>query len=187
MSPPPTPRLTTDVIAQALASLEPFRALGQRELAALASSLDPRDTPAQTVLLREGGPSNEALLVVRGQVGLYKNLTTRGRVRVAVAGPGALVGHEGFWDGGALPYSALALSRSLLLRVDRPTFQALGLGDGALGTCLLEPALRSASDHALAMRRALGAILRAPGRHIALMHTAPAADSPESPTPTRPS
>ncbi len=182
MSPP---RLTTDVIASALATLEPFRALDRRAVEALASSLEARDTPAETVLLREGAPSNEAVLVVRGQVGLYKNLTTRGRVRVAVAGPGGLVGHEGFLDGGPLPYSALTLGRALLLQVDRPAFQALGLGDGALGSCLLEPALRSAGEHALAMRRALAAILRAPEKHIALVRTAPQPGTSPPPSPGR--
>lgn len=166
------PHLTSDVIAQALAALEPLQGLDPRSLEALASSLEPRDTPPQTVLLREGAPSNAALLVVRGQVGLYKNLTAHRRVRVAVAGPGALVGQEGLLDGGPLAYSALSLGRALLLFVDRPTFQALALGEGALGACLLAPALRSAGEHALAMRRALVGILGTPGKHVALARAA---------------
>ncbi len=181
---PETPRLTTDVIAQALSTLTPFASMTPRALEAMASSLPPRDAPAQTVLLREGAATSEALLIARGQVGLYKNLGTPGRsarVRVGVAGPGALVGHEGFLDGGPLPYSALALSRALVLRVDRSTFQALAMGEGALGTSLLEPALRSASGHALAMRRALVALLREPGKHVALARSVGA----EGPAPQR--
>lgn len=97
-----------------MAKLPDAHLLPRRELVALDALVTPLEIPAGRVLMRQGAPGSEAMLVLEGEV-----LVERDGEAVAILGPGSVVGEAALLANqprnatvtAASPVLAVAMSR----------------------------------------------------------------------------
>ncbi len=102
-----------------LAELELFEHLPEEDRAGLAAVVDQIDVPADTVLFRTGDPGDSLYVIRHGEVELYIKDTAGQKIVLTVAVAGELFGELALLDEGARTATAVALSDSQLLMLDR--------------------------------------------------------------------
>jgi CRP/FNR family transcriptional regulator, cyclic AMP receptor protein len=102
-----------------LAELELFEHLPEEDRAGLAAVVDQIDVPADTVLFRTGDPGDSLYVIRHGEVELYIKDTAGQKIVLTVAVAGELFGELALLDEGARTATAVALSDTQLLMLDR--------------------------------------------------------------------
>ena len=102
-----------------LSEINLFDSLNQDDRAALAEVIDYRKINQGEILFHAGEPGESLFVVRSGQVELYIKDTTGQKIVLNVAGPGDMFGELALLDSGARTATALALSNSELLVLDR--------------------------------------------------------------------
>ncbi len=129
--------LTFDMIR----SLGRFARLDDAACAALCACAAASQVERGSALFAAGSPSDAALFVMRGAVraGIERaNNEQAGQVeQVAIHGPGEWAGLAAMIDGGSQPLSASAAETSVVLRVQRSTFDGWRRAPDALGQAVL--------------------------------------------------
>ena len=105
--------------ATMLADVELFAHLNDDDRATLAEAIDAKSLAAGDTLFKTGEPG-EALYVVRsGEVELFIKDTAGQRIALAIAGPGEMFGELALLDSGPRTATAIAISDTELLELDR--------------------------------------------------------------------
>lgn len=106
---------------------------------------------AGRTLLAEGAVSTDCFLTMNGAV---ERVIVRGprRIRVGLAGPGAVFGYEGLVDGGPSPVTAVTRERTLLLVLPEEAFARHFTDESAGSRAFLDVILRNLTA---SMRQAL--------------------------------
>ena len=129
--------LTFDMIR----SLGRFARLDDAACAALCACAQASQVQRGTALFAAGSSSDAALFVMRGAVrtGIERASNEQeGRVeQVAIHGPGEWAGLVAMIDGGAQPLAASAAETSVILQVQRDTFEQWRRAPDALGQAVL--------------------------------------------------
>jgi len=107
-----------------------FEGFDAAEMAAVASLGRARDVPAGAWLFVANGAADRCFLIVRGAVEIVAPLG-RMEKRVALAGPGELVGYLAALDGAPHTASARVRTRACLLDIPSPELARLYEGDAA--------------------------------------------------------
>ncbi len=136
-----TPR--DDAVLQRLAAR--FRAVAVRD----------RET-----IIREGEPGNDAFIVAEGRLAVYRSVDEGRAERVAVLGPGHIVGAVALADKDARSATVRAVAPSWLLRISHDDYRALETDLGAEGRTFrrgmidaMSAQLRLANEHILRQTR----------------------------------
>jgi len=108
--------LGTDVAL--LQSIPLFADFPNEQLRLIAFSAEPMTLPADTMLFREGASADGGYVVVSGAVQFFTG-TGEAERRIAVAGPGALIGELALLSATNRPASARTLEPTELLSVSR--------------------------------------------------------------------
>ena len=105
--------------ATMLAEVELFEHLNDEDRASLAEAIDIRELGAGDTLFKAGEPG-EALYVVRsGEIELFIKDTAGQRIALALVGPGEMFGELALLDQGPRTATAIAMSATELLELDR--------------------------------------------------------------------
>jgi len=102
-----------------LADVELFEHVGAEDLARLAEFIDLCNLPAGETLFKAGEPGESLYLVRTGEVELFIKDTAGQKILLAIAGPGEIFGELALLDRGPRTATALALSDTELLELDR--------------------------------------------------------------------
>jgi len=102
-----------------LAQIELFEHVGAEDLSRLAEFIDLRNLPAGETLFKAGEPGESLYLVRSGEVELFIKDTAGQKILLAIAGPGEVFGELALLDRGPRTATALALSDTELLELDR--------------------------------------------------------------------
>ena len=103
-----------------LSKSEVFAGIEHRELALLATMFERRTLARGVTLCRAGDEAHEVYVVASGKVGVRGN----GQSRVAVVGPGSVIGEYGLVTADARRMATLyAITRTELLTLDYPRFR----------------------------------------------------------------
>jgi CRP-like cAMP-binding protein len=98
------------VIQEFLREVELFRELDDEQLAHVLMVGMVRRYPAETVILADGTPGGQLMIIHQGQVRISKVIQGLGEEALTILGPGELFGEVAFFDGG--PSSAQAIAHS---------------------------------------------------------------------------
>ena len=105
--------------ATMLAEVELFEHLNDEDLSSLAEAIDIRELGAGDTRFKAGEPG-EALYVVRsGEIELFIKDTAGQRIALALVGPGEMFGELALLDQGPRTATAIAMSATELLELDR--------------------------------------------------------------------
>ena len=139
-----------------LTRLPPFRRFSDDEVEELLRRFHLVALPRGHVLCREGDAARSCFVVVRGAVLVCVQRGGEQR-KLAVEGPGAMVGHLALVSGGGRSATCVTRERSLLLEIERATFDDMFESTSAVAfrflagvTDLLSGELRRA-DHRLGL------------------------------------
>ena len=159
------PRGPEPDLDEALRSTRAFERLDPAALGALTNRVElvARRTGAR--LLEEGEKGDDAWVLVRGEVGVYRNAIA-GHEQLALLHAGSLFGHVSLIDGQPRSATCVTTQPSWLLRISRQVFNELALSGDV-----------SEQNFRLALTDALGAQLRLANRHLAELSLAEAAAS----------
>ena len=113
MSRPPTPKLTSDH----LADIGLFGGLSQETLDVLASALPTSRVEAGAMVVEEGDKSTQMFVVIAGELEVIKRGESGGDVRVAVLGSGDWFGEMSILDVQPRSASVRAVAPTLVLSV----------------------------------------------------------------------
>jgi CRP/FNR family cyclic AMP-dependent transcriptional regulator len=102
-----------------LASVELFEHLNDEDRLRLAEVVDLRTLSAGTTLFKAGEPGDSLFVVRTGDVELYIKDTAGQKIVLTIASPGEIFGELALLDRGARTATALALTDSELLELDR--------------------------------------------------------------------
>ena len=102
-----------------LAELALFEHLPEEDRAGLAAVVDQIDVPANTVLFRTGDPGDSLYVIRHGEIELYIKDTAGQKIVLTVAAAGEMFGELALLDEGARTATAVALSDTQLLMLDR--------------------------------------------------------------------
>jgi CRP/FNR family cyclic AMP-dependent transcriptional regulator len=102
-----------------------FERLDDEERALLAAQLEEESFPAGTLLFRKGEPGNAIYIVASGEVEIFVEDTTGGRIVFETAKTGDFFGELSLLDGDPRSASAKAISDAKTLKVDRGDLQLL--------------------------------------------------------------
>jgi hypothetical protein len=119
-----------------------FEGLGDGELGKMARLFTQKLFRAGETVFRHGESSDEAYIVVRGQVDILLPDQTRA---VASVPSGAIFGEQAFLDGGPRTATGVAAQPSILLVVQRPTFNMLIQREPHLGMVVMRNVAREVS------------------------------------------
>lgn len=108
-----------------LSAVPLFERLDEEERALLAAQLEEESFPAGTIVFRKGEPGNAIYIVAAGEVEIYVEDTTGGRIVFETAKTGDFFGELSLLDGDPRSASAKAISDSKTLKVDRADLQLL--------------------------------------------------------------
>ena len=108
-----------------LGSLELFETLGADSLVAVESVVDWVEVPAGAEVLREGDPSDAVYLVAHGRLGVLKHDDCGDQRVVREIGAGQPVGELGLLLDRPRSATVTALRDSILVRLDRASFERL--------------------------------------------------------------
>jgi len=114
-------RRSKDAKLELLRGVTLFSPCSKRELSRIASLTDEIDVPKGRVLTRQGDPGREFFVVVEGRA----RVTTGGRTRIAVLGPGASFGEMSLLDQGPRSATVLAETDMRLLVLNSRSFSSL--------------------------------------------------------------
>ena len=113
MSRPPTPKLTSDH----LADIGLFGGLSQETLDTLAASLPTSRIEAGAIVVEEGDQSTQMFVVIAGELEVIKKGESGGDVRVAVLGSGDWFGEMSILDVQPRSASVRAVAPTLVLSI----------------------------------------------------------------------
>ena len=105
--------------AAVLAELEIFEHLQEEDRDRLARVIDSIEVPAGEILFHSGEPGDSLFIVRSGEMELYIKDTVGQKIVLTVAGSGEMFGELALLDRGARTATAIALSDSELLVLDR--------------------------------------------------------------------
>jgi CRP/FNR family transcriptional regulator, cyclic AMP receptor protein len=105
--------------AEILASVEFFEHLSDDDRVRLAEVVDLRALDAGDTLFKAGEPGDSLFIVRSGEVELYIKDKTGQKIVLTIAGPNEIFGELALLDRGARTATAIALSDSELLELDR--------------------------------------------------------------------
>jgi CRP/FNR family transcriptional regulator, cyclic AMP receptor protein len=111
---------TRDKKIEVLQRVPLFSACSRRELERIASLADHEELPSGTVLTHEGRVGNEAFIIARGQAE-----ARIGKKKVAVLGPGQMVGEMALIDRGPRSATVTAVTDVDVLVLDPRSFASL--------------------------------------------------------------
>ncbi len=94
------------------------------EISALLAEFNKLLVPKGTVLFREGDAPGSSFITIRGAVELYSDYDGR-REKLALQGPGSIFGEAGLFSNRHRSATGWARESSILLEIDRPTFDRL--------------------------------------------------------------
>jgi hypothetical protein len=117
-----------------LRGLSIFHGLGDGELGKMARLFTQKLYRAREPVFQKGDLSNEAYIVMRGQIDICLEPEAR---PVASIGNGAIIGEQAFLDGAPRTAHAMAAQPSILLVVQRPAFNALVHSEPHLGMVVM--------------------------------------------------
>src|SRR5207248_6606417 len=96
-----------------------FERLNDEERDLLAAQLDEESFPAGELIFRKGEPGNAIYIVASGEVEIFVEDTTGGRIVFETAKSGDFFGELSLLDGDPRSASAKSIADSKTLRVDR--------------------------------------------------------------------
>src|SRR5678816_3346179 len=102
-----------------LANITMFQLLDEDDRTALASVIDELKVPSGQTLFQAGDPGDSLFIVRVGQIELFIKDTAGQRIVLTTAGPGDMFGEVAMLDSGSRTATALALSDSEVLVLDR--------------------------------------------------------------------
>jgi uncharacterized membrane protein len=102
-----------------LANIKMFELLDEDDRVALASMVDEKTVPSGQPLFQAGDPGDSLFIVREGQIELFIKDTAGQRIVLHTAEPGDMFGELAMLDSGARTATAVALTESILLVVDR--------------------------------------------------------------------
>jgi CRP/FNR family cyclic AMP-dependent transcriptional regulator len=105
--------------AEMLAEVELFEHLNEEDRLRLAEVVDLRPLTAGTTLFQAGEPGDSLFVVRSGEMELFIKDTAGQKIVLTVAGPGEIFGELALLDRGARTATALALTDTELLELDR--------------------------------------------------------------------
>ena len=105
--------------AQMLADVELFEHVSEEDRTRLAEFIDLRQLTAGETLFRAGEPGESLYVVRSGEIELYIKDTAGQKIPLAIAGPGEVFGELALLDRGPRTATALALTDTELLELDR--------------------------------------------------------------------
>jgi CRP/FNR family transcriptional regulator, cyclic AMP receptor protein len=111
--------------ASLLSCVPLFERLDGEERALLAAQLEEETFPAGTNIFRKGEPGNAIYIVASGEVEIFVEDTTGGRIVFETAKSGDFFGELSLLDGDPRSASARAISDARTLKVDRGDLQTL--------------------------------------------------------------
>lgn len=111
--------------SQLLTCVPLFERLDEEERALLAAQLEEETFPAGQIVFRKGEPGNSIYIVASGEIEIYVEDTTGGRIVFETAKAGDFFGELSLLDGDPRSASAKAISDSKALKVDRQDLQLL--------------------------------------------------------------
>ena len=74
------------------------------------------------VIFEEGGPGDDAYMVMQGEIGIYKNLRSEAPLRLAILYKGDIFGEMALFDASARAASAKSDTESICLAVSKQEF-----------------------------------------------------------------
>jgi len=102
-----------------LANIKMFELLDEDDRVALAAMVDEKTVPSGQTLFEAGDPGDSLFIVREGQIELFIKDNTGQKIVLHTAEPGDMFGELAMLDSGARSATALALSASVLLVLDR--------------------------------------------------------------------
>jgi len=102
-----------------LANIKMFDLLDEDDRVALAAVIDEMSVPAGQTLFQAGDPGDSLFIVREGQIELFIKDTTGQKIVLHAAEPGDMFGELAMLDAGSRTASALALTQTELLVLDR--------------------------------------------------------------------
>ncbi len=141
----------TDLDIENLRRLPVLADFHSDEIASLLAEFNKLLVPKGTVLFREGDPPGSSFITVRGAVELCSDRDGR-REKLALQGPGSLFGEAGLFSNRDRSAKGWARENSILLEIDRPTFDRLFDSHSIVAFKFFDAAVRGLID---LMRRAV--------------------------------
>ena len=105
--------------ANLLKGVELFEHLGEAERERMAEVIDLRTLAAGETLFQSGEPGESLYVVKTGEVELFIKDTTGQKIVLTIAGPGEIFGELALLDQGARTATAVVLTDTILLELDR--------------------------------------------------------------------
>lgn len=102
-----------------LASTKMFELLDEDDRIALSQVIDEQKVPAQHILFQAGDPGDSLFIVDKGEIELFIKDTAGQKIVLTTAGPGDMFGELAMLDSGPRTATALALTDSEVLVLDR--------------------------------------------------------------------
>jgi CRP/FNR family transcriptional regulator, cyclic AMP receptor protein len=102
-----------------LATTKMFELLDEDDRIALAQVIDEQKVPAQHTLFQAGDPGDSLFIVDKGEIELFIKDTAGQKIVLTTAGPGDMFGELAMLDSGPRTATALALTDSEVLVLDR--------------------------------------------------------------------
>src|ERR1700716_3174066 len=102
-----------------LANIKMFELLNEDDRVALAKVVDELKVPAGHTLFQAGDPGDSLFIVQSGQIELFIKDTAGQRIVLTTAEPGDMFGELAMLDSGSRTATALALTETQLLVLDR--------------------------------------------------------------------
>src|SRR5580765_6086402 len=102
-----------------LANIKMFELLDEDDRVALAAMVDEKAVPSGETLFQAGDPGDSLFIVREGQIELFIKDTTGQKIVLHTAETGDMFGELAMLDSGARSATAVALSESVLLVLDR--------------------------------------------------------------------
>ena len=102
-----------------LATTKMFELLDEDDRIALAQVIDEEKVPAQHTLFQAGDPGDSLFIVDKGEIELFIKDTAGQKIVLTTAGPGDMFGELAMLDSGPRTATALALTDSEVLVLDR--------------------------------------------------------------------
>jgi CRP-like cAMP-binding protein len=121
-----------DAKVDLIASIPIFSRMGRRELEEVAQLVDEVDVPAGRVLMRQGSPGSEMVVLVEGQVEVERNGRTLGE-----RGPGAVMGELSLLSEGPRTATVTTTQPSRLLVAGHGAFHQLMEDHPSVRLCVL--------------------------------------------------
>jgi CRP-like cAMP-binding protein len=119
-----------------------------------------RTIPSGETVLREGDPSTEVLLVLRGSLAVFVERNGR-NLPLNSQGPGTFLGELGVLCGLPRSASVQAVDESIVLQWKSPAFRSMLLSDPLLSERIFRQSLRTLIEHERTM---IDQITRSQGR-----------------------